>query len=555
MRGVDKHLQALMKEFTPPLNMDIVGGLATKHMDEPERFVEDIFRTVAKDFPPELKFLGCERCTPLEEFMDEPRPKTSGRATIDIAQSDIYMIKCRFSFEGEELPPRYLFLPFVGPAGSLMLSGARFFVSPVLSDELLSFEKDKIFVVFMRDKKYIYRTNHPVVVDGILTEIGVAWSNMHNDPKTKSKGRDQRKIPLLHYLLGKYGFTETFKRFGNCEPVMGTDEITTETYPTDSWVIVQSRRLMPKPYGSGSNIRLAIPRAQFTPLVRNMAAAFFYIADRYAERQIASYKDNKRLWMTMLGLTLWGDSKDESVIYEEIINHFNSLDKYVDDFVRSQLRRIGYPCNDIYEFLAVCIEHMDQWMIETPKRSISLYDKKLSILYPVFLVPIIMPISTFYYEIEAEANKNGLTKKSVMTILADALKPRRIFKIRTDASNVASMSYSGDNMFFKITSVIKPQKGSGHGNDSKSDSGVRMHVSIAEVGSFLNLPKTDPTGHARVNPHLNLVDASYVQRDPELVELCDAAQLILDRTMRAAVTAGLDDAIDPDAVRDAGVDD
>ncbi len=544
--GMDKQLLNCAREFTPPLEMDIVDGLAVKHMDVAERFVEDIFRTVAKDFPPGLEFLGGERCSPLEEFNLEPRVKTSGRPTVDIAQSDIYMMKYRFRFEGEELPPRYIFLPYVGEAGSLMLSGARFFISPVLADELLSYEKYKIFVVFMRDKKYIYRTNHTIVIDGQITELGVAWSILHNDPKTKTKGREKKIIPLIHYLLAKYGFTETFKIFGKCDAVLGRDEITTDAYPADEWVIAQSRRFMPRPYNSGTDVRIAIPRAQFTPLVKTMLAAFFYVADRFGERPIADYKDNTRLWMTMLGLTLWGDSKDESVIYEEVINHFNSLDKYVDDFVRNQLKRIGYPCKDIYEFLAVCIEHMDQWMIETPKRSISLYDKKLSILYPVFLVPLIMPISRFYYVIEAEAQKNGLTKKSVLNILNDTLKPRRIFKIRTEASNVSAMSYSGDNKFFKLTSVMKPQKGSGHGNDSKSDSGVRMHASIAEVGSFLNLPKTDPTGHARINPHLRLSAAEFVQRSPDVIELCDGVQAILDQTMRSTVRAGLNDELDID---------
>lgn len=538
--GMDRSLLNCARQFTPPVEMDIVDGLAVKHMQHVEDFVESIFRTVAKDFPPGLEFIGGERCSPYEEFMNEPRVKTGGRPTVDIAQSDIYMMKYRFRFEGEELPPRYIFLPYVGEAGSLMLSGARFFISPVLADELLSYEKDKIFVVFMRDKKYIYRTNHSFVIDDQITELGVAWSILHNDPKTKTKGREKKIIPLIHYLLSKYGFTETFKKFGKCMAVMGKEDINPDAYPPEEWVIAKSRRFMPRPYNNGTDVRIAIPRAQYTPMVKSMLASFFYVADRFGERPIFEYKDNTRLWMTMLGLTLWGDSKDESVIYEEVINHFNSLDKYVDDFVRRQLQHIGHPCDNIYEFLAVCIEHMDQWMIETPKRSITLHDKKLSILYPVLLVPLIMPISRFYYVIEAEAQKNGLTKKSVTNILGETLKPRRIFKIRTDASNVSAMSYSGDNKFFKLTSVIKPQKGSGHGNDSKSDSGVRMHSSIAEVGSFLNLPKTDPTGHARVNPHLKLLAGEYVQRDPEVVALCDSVQHILDQTMRSAVVAGLE---------------
>lgn len=540
--GMDLSLLKQVRKFTPPLNMDIVDGLATRHMRHAEEFMADIFRTVARDFPPSLKFIGGERCTPYEEFVDEPRAKVSGRATVDIAQSDIYMMKYRFSFEGEELPPRYIFLPFVGEAGSLMLSGARFFISPVLSDVVLSYERDKIFAVITRDKFAINRAPHSLIIDGQRDEVIFAWSIIHNDPKAKTKNRDQRKIPLLHYLLGKYGFTETFKKFGNANPVLGNDEINEENYPRDKWVIAESTRIMPRPFTGGTRAKMAILRSEFTPMVKVMVASFFYIADHYGSQPIVEFKDNLRLWKTLMGLTLWGDVKGSEIVYEEVVNHFNSLDKYIDAMVKPRLERIGYPCNDLYEFLALCIKNMDQWMIDTPKRSISLANKELSILYPVFL-EFIKVIFKFLFAIDTEQKKNGLTKKSVIKILSDSIKPRLVFKIRMAANNVTSMSYSGDNKFFKITSVMKPQKGGTHGKDSKGESAVRMHSSIPQVGSVVNLPKTDPTGHARVNPHLMLEGMSYVMRDEEVAPLCDKVQEILDRTMRTMVK-GLDDGID-----------
>lgn len=539
---MDLSLLRMVKKNTPPLNEHIVNGLATAHMKFAEDFMTDIFRTVARDFPPALKFVSGERCTPYEEFTDEPRSRASGRPTVDIAQSDIYMMKYTFSFDGEILPPRYIFLPFVGEAGSLMLSGARFFISPVLADVVLSYERDKIFVVITRDKFAINRCPHSLIIDDVREEVILAWSIIHNDPKAKTKSRDQRKIPLLNYLLGKYGFTETFKRFGKTDAIIGHDEINEANYPKDKWIIAQSTRVMPRPFTGGTNVRVAVLRDQYSPMVKTMLASFFYIADRYGSRPIAQFKDNLRLWKTLMGLTLWGDSKGEEVIYEEIVNHFNSLDKYIDGMVKPRLERIGYPCNDLYEFLAICIEKMDQWMIETPKRSISLYEKELSILYPVFL-EFIKAIFKFYFAIDTEHKKNGISKKSVLKILNDSIKPRMVFKIRTAASNVTSMSYSGDSKFFKLTSVMKPQKGGSHGKDSKSESAVRMHASIAEVGSIVNLPKTDPTGHARINPHLLLDNMSYVRRDPEISGMCDRVQEILDKTMRTVVK-GLDDGID-----------
>ena len=80
-----------------------------------------------------------------------------------------------------------------------------------------------------------------------------------------------------------------------------------------------------------------------------------------------------------------------------------------------------------------------------------------------------------------------------------------------------------------------------------------MDSSIPAVGSIINLPKTDPTGHARVSPYLMLENMAYVKRDPVTAGLLDQVQEILDKTMRTVVN-GLDDSIDMRDLHDLGGD-
>ena len=47
-----------------------------------------------------------------------------------MARSDVYLMKFLFSFNGVELPPRYIYLPFVGEAGTMFLGGSRYLVTP-----------------------------------------------------------------------------------------------------------------------------------------------------------------------------------------------------------------------------------------------------------------------------------------------------------------------------------------------------------------------------------------------------------------------------------------
>ena len=48
-------------------NLDIINGLAMKHAEEVEYFLDRILNTAQKEFPPELKYINITRCTPEEE--------------------------------------------------------------------------------------------------------------------------------------------------------------------------------------------------------------------------------------------------------------------------------------------------------------------------------------------------------------------------------------------------------------------------------------------------------------------------------------------------------
>lgn len=524
---MDKQLHQLMQRETPPCNVDICEGLAVKHIPMVEKYIDSVMRSAAKGFPAGLEYMGCERCTPFEEFNVVSKRK-NGRRSIDVARSDIYLMKYHFKFKGVDLPSRYLYLPFVSAGGTMTISGSRYVVSPVLSDKVISPGLTNVFVRLLRDKLTFERMPYTVIFNNANETVQVVWSMIYHKPASLKKLRATVKAncTLMHYLLCKYGFTETFKTYGNCNPVVGEREINEESYPPSEWVVCRSTQVKPKGFGKSfyqpTEIRVAIRIVEFTPMVKSMISGFFYIVDHFPSRVLATYVDNTRLWNILLGHILFSGTINEGTLFTDVSKHFKSLDEYIDNLIAVKLKEIGYEVSDIYHLFAIIINNFNEWLLEASEKVSSLYGKELSILYHV-LYEITSAIFNLNFKLKS-ASKKELTDKEIISTMNMVLKTGLIFSITRQHVNMSTVSYSGDNKFFKITSILVPQSSSNRMTAKKtraslSDPAKRLHVSVAEIGGYANLPKSDPTGHARINPHAHIDEKGAVLQDPSKIPL------------------------------------
>jgi hypothetical protein len=529
---MDKELERLIDRSTPALNPSIARGLAVEHMQHVEDYVHQVFQAAAKGFPDGLHYVGCRRCTPNEEFAEVSRKKGT-RRTFDVARSDIYMMQYLFRYKDEMLPPRYMYLPFVSDAGCITLGGSRFNISPVLSDRVISIGVSNIFIRLLRDRLTFERMGWHYMVDGKRETVQIAWSLIyHRNAKMKKlKPTVKMNCALMHYLLCKYGFSDTFLKFGHCRPVIGGAEINKNVYPEDEWVICSSTQVKPRGCGRGywepTQIRIAVRKVDMTPMVRNMIGGFFYVADHFPSHVTAEWVDNQRMWKILMGHILWSGNIPHGKLHDDVDDHITSLDEYLDSLVIQKLREIGVPVTDIYEMFAIIIEKFNDWLLAAGDKVSSMYDKELSILYYV-LYEISSAIFKLYFKLKA-ASKKELTSKEIIATMNMTLKTGLIFSITKNHGEVSTISSPGDNMAFKTTSLLVPQSGSNRGGRRKervvmSDPATRLHVSVAEVGGYLNIPKSAPDGRSRLNPHVRTDEKGVVVRNPERVAMLDAIQ-------------------------------
>ena len=534
---MDRELGRLVDNDTPKLNPKIANGLAVEHMKEVERYVDGVFRSASKGFPEGLTYVNCTRCTPQEEFEENTKQKNNKRV-FDVARSDIYMMKYMFSYKGVPLKPRYMYLPFVSDAGTITLGGSRFNISPILSDRVVSVGVSNIFVRLLRDRLTFERMTQHYMEDGKRESVQVAWALIyHKNAKMKKMPTTVKaNCSLMHYLFCKYGFTDTFLKFGNCKPVIGGAEVNKNTFPEEEWIICSSTQVKPKGTGRGfyepTHVRIAVRREEMTPMVKNMIGGFFYIADHFPSRVLPEYVDSKRMWMILLGHILFSGNINEGKLYDDIEDHITSLDEYLDGLVIIKLKEIGIQVDDVYQLFAVIVERFNDWLLAATDKVASMYDKELSILYYV-LYEISSAIFKLYFKLKA-ASKKELTSKEIEATMNLTLRTGLVYSITKNHGEVSTISVPGDNKAFKVTALLVPQGNSNKLSSRKdravmNDPSKRLHASIAEVGGYSNLPKSQPDGRARLNPHVQFDPKGVILRNPARVELLDSVQELIKR--------------------------
>ena len=542
---MDKLLFDLVAQHTPKFNDAVVNGWAEYEMRYVEAHVDRIFRTAAEDFPPELKYLGYQRTTPQEEF-NEITKKQNNQTAHELARSDLYLVKYRFSFAGEELEPRYLYLPFVSDAGTIYIRGSEFAIAPVLADKAISVGTDHIFIPLNRDKLKFERLMQSYDANGQDQTVFVIWSQIYHlkaAAKTlANKSNVRGKTTLSHYLFAKYGLKQTFAMFVDAQIVVGDEKtITSKDYPPDKWVICSSKQIKPardvkdRMYVS-SDLRVAVPADKFNLVTSSLVGGLFYIVDRFPQRVLPEHigdEGEDRMWKILMGHLLFGGSGGEGKLIDDVEAHLRSLDSYLDNESKRYLRDDDIYAEDLYQLLMFIIENFSSKVTKASSTVASMYDKRMMVRRYV-LKDLTSAINTFMFKVTSfKPRTRPLTKNDVVQMMRTTLKMATVTGMNRGHGEISSVAVPGDNKYFKVTSRVVPQvDSSGAKAKSKatsSDPAKLLHASIAEVGSYNTMSKSEPTGRDKINPCVMLSADGLVVRDPDKIDLLDHVQRQIQR--------------------------
>lgn len=533
---MDSQLADLVKATNPQFNQAIIDGLATQEIPFARRYLDRIWRCAETGFPPGLTYIRIERCTPQEEHAEIIKKKSS-KSFFELAQSDVYMVRSLFKFEDEELPPRYLFLPFVRDAGILKLRGATFAISPVLANPVIDVQENGVFVPLNRAKLTFEKEFHFFLRDRKQEDVPVVWSEVHNLSKKARRMRGKPTIQchhaMAHYLFAKYGLTETFQRFAGAQVQLGYGEPPADL-TRSGWTVCQSRKIKPKgvrtKFYRPTDIWLAVPADKWDNLTSGLVGGFFYVADHFPEIISVEEVDEVRMWRIALGHAIFATNVSVGKLVEDVEAHLKSIDEYIDRMAYEEFQREGLEIHDIYQLYIYMIATLPDLVVRGGEDGASMYGKRLSVLRFV-LFDVIKSIFNFMFKLNSNSKK-VLSKNDIINAMNKHLKTECIFGLSTGHPEVASVSYPGDNKFLKITSNMVLQNENTRGTSKKanlSDAKKQLRFSIAEVGQYSNLPKSDPTGRSRVNSYLQLGPEGEVLKNPAHDEIRDEVQPLIRR--------------------------
>lgn len=531
----------LSNKFTPKMTPAIMNGLAVIHMERAEEYIHSVLKGLNKSLKVhKLEYVNYERCTPEEEYAETTKNRNNKRS-YDLAPTDIYMIKLKFLFDGLPVPDRFIYMPFVREAGIMNISGSMYHLSPVVSDPVISPDTHNIFVRLLRDRIKFFRCYHSIVINGIRETTQVCWSPLYRKPP------DKRSIPpttrafpsIAHYLFAKFGFKDTFLRFGGVIPEVSQGEFTAKTHPPSEWYLCESSstssNVKPRTYigeyYTPTKLQLAVRKDQWNPTTASLIEGFFYVVDHFPEQLNMESLETNALWMILLGHIYFTGHYGYNKLYTKIEEHFNTLNNILDPIIAEKLHRDGYEIEDVYQLMAMLMGNWNDLVTRGGQSKLSMYGKTLEILYYA-LYPITEAIFLTNFKITKFAMKRPLTMKDVIDLFNRNLRVRAVFKLASQSIITESVSYSGDHKYPKITSKLAGQENWSQGDGGRKTIGPDQHLDMSQVtcGSVLFLSKADPSPTRKVNPYalINPVSNTFI-RNPELTAIEDKTQALFDK--------------------------
>ncbi|HEY9657436.1 MAG TPA: hypothetical protein V6C65_03160, partial [Allocoleopsis sp.] len=272
-----------------------------------------------------------------------------------------------------------------------------------------------------------------------------------------------------------------------------------------------------------------------SPMVDKLLGGFFYVLDlfpRFIKPEYIGKPSETTMWIRLLGWIIAPGTQSDGKLLKEMDDHMRSLDEYIDAIVKGQLDRIGMQVENVYQLFAVLTDRFNDLLLKGSTKLSSMYDKELNVIYFV-LFDISRAIVELGFKMMKLAEKPDLTEKEVINAFTSSIKPGTIYNMNKNVGSVSPNSYPGDNKALKITTLLVPQQSSNkkprtHSSLQLSDPINRLHASIAEIGGYANLPKSQPSGHFRLSLFVRLNQDNVVQRDPRFIPLLDQIQRWFD---------------------------
>lgn len=564
-------LRKVMDDNVPKFSKQVVDGTVKEVFeslpDYLDKVISSSIRSLHKDIP--LEYLSYSYMTPEENFQ-RTFSGNSSKANFDLAHSDVYKVKYHFKYNGVEFD-RTVLLPYASDGNIMTISGTRYSIVPIVSDTVISPARYQVFVRLLKDKLTFKEDSVNFVHNGESTEGLLVWVEiMKNNVKSGPMGKPVSCISL--YLLGRYGFKGVVDKYfkldvnGLMERDFRDDDviITKEVTPKmrEIYNVYESTGFKPAKVKTKDDyvthgIKICVHKdVPETPFIKHFIFGLIYSLDvmpwegdellslisasysnKFSEAKKHAYLEDECFkWRVILGTIACKGEHSDKKITEDIKEHFKSIEYYVDDTIKIQLRETGIYVEDYFDLIYYILKMYSQWTLAFKSYNSNIKNRYLDVKYYI-CYEIILGFNKTILEInkrrqKAKDQNKYIREDEIKKMFDEHFKQSRIYTIvKANKTNLAvtGADYSGDMKYVKCTCLLGEQS-MGDGVKKASDPRFPEHtreINGAQtwLGSILFLPKQTPTPVLRANVYLQynvntgrIIIPKYIEKSIEAID-------------------------------------
>lgn len=463
-------LADVIDKTCPKFNKNVTDGTAKQILKTIPEYLDDIIKSSLRSLNPKipLTYEGYRRMTPMEEYKFS-LVSDNNKTTYDLAESNIYLTEYVFNFNGERIS-RPLYLPYAQDGNIIRVSNTQYHIIPVLSDTVISPSHDEVFVRLLKDKLTFRSQVRNFILNGERVPGKIVHTNIVKTNTMNIKDNIGRPLtPVSLYLLSKYGFRKCMERYSGIKDYVVTNGSVDDL--RNDYNVFESTKLKPRSLKEtvyvGHDVKICIPKKhKITHYLENFIYGMIYALDilpNDGEDFIKVYmSENIRqetlFWRIMLGRIVYKNTFSVDRIIEDMMDHMDNLNGYLDNLIKTKLEENGIIVNNFFDLLAVILENYNTWLIKSKEYNSDIRNRYIDILYYI-MYDIIVGFNKVILALNKRVGKKAtLSQREVLKILSNELSTKKIFSIcRSSAQSLALLTVDSslDFKYPKITVILE----------------------------------------------------------------------------------------------------
>lgn len=464
----------------------------------------------------------------------------------------LYYLGIKISYNGRELPETvYAPVLIFEPGNAVRLNGTLRYFGPVIAKKGFSLGEtaQKIYIWLNRTSWTFDRHATEFTRNGVTMNRQFLKGFLYKGKDATEKRTNDKEIkvpnycPVVLYLLGEYGLTESFKRYFGADVIIEDAEYEDleEKYPSSKYYVYQPSETKVNEITRTNFVRstaaIVIPKMQWDTSNDGIIAGIMYVVNimsHLINDQWVSQVDNTQFWRKLLGTIIWNTADDGSadstlpVLLNKVNAHFTkSIQVMIDKTTLNEFRLDSFNFNNASDIFAHMLLHMVE--IYNCEEVNSLYDKRIC-LARYAMKHLSEELNQVFFglnKLTPDPSTGEIDPKKISRALK-RINGLIYSKISRTNGESFTQQTECDNMYMKITSTLVPQEK--HQPNNKSghktmaillEKYYQWHPSYHHIARALQPGKNKPTCGEFINPFVDVTDGGeiiYSRRDDKQME-------------------------------------